>query len=141
MKTQRTPVWIFQFLLRVFGSLRLCVEFRFTVCLSPRVSAAAGMTGDAEAVRVHFRSRAKVIQRADAKPRLDARRRVAARISSPQTLVARAGVRALDFPREQGVEDEADIAVAREPRTIHLIRGLVAIADAVRDQPEMAALV
>ena len=116
---------------------------RSSSAVTAQLCTAARVPGDAEAIRVHLGSRAEVIERADAEPRFHARGRVTARIPPPKPLVARAGMDALNFSGEHGVEHEADVTVAREPCAIALVNGgaFVAVADAVGDEPPMTAFV
>src|ERR1019366_7187509 len=77
----------------------------------PGVGPAAGSARHADAVLVHFRARAQVIQRSDAKPRLDAGRGIATAVPPPLPVSVRAVMPALDFAQLQGVNHEANVAI------------------------------
>src|SRR5213075_1552935 len=98
---------------------------------SPAIRAAAGPARDAETVGVHFRPRAKIVERPDAVPSLDARGCVPARVPPPQAFLVSAMVDALDFAELQRIDDQADVSVLREPGAVMLVRNLVSITDAV----------
>src|SRR5207248_2780146 len=95
-----------------------------------RRGAAAGDAGDGDPLRVDVGPADQVVDAADAVPALDARRRVAARLPPPATLAVGAVVDAGDLPQLQGVDDQADVAVAGEPHAVVLEGGLVAVAPA-----------
>src|SRR5689334_20143536 len=99
------------------------------------------MSGDAETIRIYFRTCAKIIECANSKKCFDTRRRVTARIPPPKSFVSRAGVDALNFSRENRVHHEANIAIARKPFAVALINRLVAVADAIGVKTPMTALV
>src|SRR5437870_741575 len=58
----------------------------------PAIRPAAGPARDTKAVGVHFRPRAEVVERPDAVPGLDARRRVTARVPPPRAFAVSAVV-------------------------------------------------
>ena len=95
----------------------------------PAIRPAAAAAGDAEAVGVDLLARLEVVERADAVPRLDAGRRVAARVPPPHLLAVRAVVDAGNLAKLERVEHEAHVAVAGEPGGVVLVGGLVAVAD------------
>ena len=96
-----------------------------------RGRAAAGDAGHADPIRVHVGPAHEIIDRSDAVPALDAGRGVAGRVPPPAAEVVGAVVFALDFAQLQRVDDQADVAVGREPHPLVLVRRLVAVAAAV----------
>ena len=97
----------------------------------PTVRAAAAAAGNAEAVFVHDVKRRKVVECADAVPRLHTRRRVATGVPPPHAVAIGAVVDAFEFAELDRVNDEADIAVPGEPGAVMLVVCFVAIIDAV----------
>ena len=105
-----------------------------------RVGPAAGAAGDADALRVDFGAGAEVVEGADAVPGFDAGRRVAA--GMPATTCPGGRVpwwMPVDLAEFEGVDDEADVAVAGEPVAVMLVGDLVAVADAVLCHVAVAA--
>ena len=94
----------------------------------PRVSAAAGAARHADARGVDLGTRLQVVDCAHAVPSLDAGRGIAARVPPVHAEPARAVVHALELAELDRIDREADVAVAREPRAVVLVAGLVAEA-------------
>jgi hypothetical protein len=105
----------------------------------PAIRAAAGPSRDAEAVGIHFRTRAKIVERPDAVPGLDAGGRVTARVPPPHGFFVSAVVNAWDFAELQRIDDQADVTVLREPHAVMLVGDFVSVADAVLDDRSVAA--
>ncbi len=76
-----------------YGDLDAVIESRYppAICASPRAP------GDANSAGVHFFTRLKVVQGADAVPRLDSSGRVAAAVPPPHFVPVRAVMNPFDF--------------------------------------------
>ena len=105
----------------------------------PAIRAAAGPSRDAEAVGIHFRPRAKIVDRPDAVPGLDAGGRVTSRVPPPHAFFVSAVVKALDFAELQRIDNQADVTVLCEPPSVMLVGDFVSVADAVLNDRSVAA--
>src|SRR5207249_4644623 len=110
-----------------------------TLFRSPRISAAAAAAGDADFRRIDFGAAAQIVDGANRIPRLDARRRIAARHPPPHLLAIQTVMNPLDFAELERVENDADVAVFGEPRAVMLIEGFVAVRNVVLLHLRMAA--
>ena len=95
-----------------------------------RRRAAAADPRDADPLAVDIGPCGEEIDGADPVPAFDAGRRVAARLPPPPPLAVGAMVGGGDLAELEGVEDEADVAVAGEPQAVILEGGLIAVAAA-----------
>jgi hypothetical protein len=105
----------------------------------PTVGAAAGASGDAESLFVHFGPGFEVIEGADAVPGFDTGGGVTPGIPPPHAFSIGSVMDALDFAELEGVDDEADVAIAGEPGAVMLVGNLVAVTHTVVDGRSVAA--
>src|SRR2546426_1162287 len=105
----------------------------------PAIRAAARTASNTESLRVNFGPRFQVIKRSDAVPRFNAGGRVTERVPPPHPFAIGAVMEALDFAELECVDDQADIALSREPRSVVLIGNLVSVTDAVLDHRSVTA--
>src|SRR5207247_7261033 len=95
--------------------------------------------GDAESIRIDFRTSGQIVQRANAVPSFDTGGGVATRVPPPHIFAIGSVMDALDFTELERIEDQANISVAGEPRSVMLIGDFVPITDSVFYDRSMAA--
>ncbi len=107
----------------------------------PCVSTAAGSTGHSDPVCVDLGTGTEVIKGSNAIPGFYTGRGITSGIPPPHPISVGAVMDPHDFSQLNGVDEEADVAVAGKPDSVVLVVGFVATADAMDNYAAVATSV